>query len=349
MILVAGRGAEPEHGLYLATDADGEWMTRQLDTVEQLAALATHPTLPVVYGLSGLDRGRLLAWNVADLDGVGVTRLAEVDALGDIPCDLAVDPSGTVLVSANYGYETGAGGSLAVWRLDEHGVPSGDGMPVVLTGSGSDPVRQPVPHPHQIVFHEGVLHVPDLGIDAIRRFAVRPDVPPDDALQPLDELEPIPVPVGTGPRHIVISGRGSSARVVASGELSGALVVGNADLARPDWRSVHGTWRTGPATTRTDRNYPGDVKLSADGRFAYFANRGYDTVATIDLVDAAPALVAEAASAPWPQHILVRERDVLVANWDGSCVQRAASEGGVLAELEFAFEVPGAGWLLRVR
>ncbi|MDQ2662100.1 MAG: lactonase family protein [Actinomycetota bacterium] len=345
MILVAARGAGPEHGLHVAVQHDGEWMTRHLDTVEQLAALAPHPSRPLAYGLSGLERGRLLAWNVADVAAGGsATRLVDRDALGDISCDLAVDPGGRLLVAAHYGYETGAGGSLTVWRLDELGMPFGNGVPIVLVGSGADPVRQPVPHPHQVVFHDGALHVPDLGTDTIRRFALSPD----DAERPLAPLEPIPVPVGTGPRHMVILGSGASARVVVSGELSGELAVGSLDPARPAWRTVVATRRTGPAVTRTDRNYPGDVKVSADGRYAYFANRGYDTLATIELGDEGPALVEEVQAQPWPQHILVRDGEVLLACWDGSSVLRARLEGGVAGELEFAFACPGAGWLLEM-
>jgi 6-phosphogluconolactonase len=135
---------------------------------------------------------------------------------------------------------------------------------------------------------------------------------------------------------------------VVSGELSGELVVGRADPAATDWRRVVGTRRTGPAETRSPRNYPGDVKLSTDGRLAYFANRGYDTVSVIAVHSEQPEIVAELAAAPWPQHLLVREGELLVACWDGSVVLRALTDRGVPAELEFAFAVPGAGWLLEI-
>lgn len=324
MLLVAGRGERPEHGLYAAAEDDGTWSVRQLDEVVQLAALCAHPSLPVVYGLTGMQHGGLLAWDVSGVRAGGpAARLAELDALGDIPCDLAVSPDGGILVAANYGYETGGGGSLALWRLDERGLPIGEGTPIALEGSGSDPARQPVAHPHQVVFDGDVLLVPDLGAERIRRYDYR---------EGLRELEPIPTPHGSGPRHIVVLPDG----LLASAELSGALLR----LRGTQWQVVPGSERTGPAATRSERNYPGDLKISLDGRTAYFANRGYDTIATFAL-GAEPVLEAEIPVPAWPQHILVREREVLVACWDGDLV--VSLEGGRASP---AFACPGAGWLL---
>lgn len=326
VLLVAARGAGEEHGLYAAVGSEAGWTTRQLDTVEQLAAMCLHPTLPVAYGVSGMGSGgRLLAWNVAEVrSGGGAARIADLDVLGDIPCDLAVSPDGRLLVVANYGYET-AGGCLVVWQLDERGLPVGIGVPLALAGSGSDPDRQPVPHPHQIVFDGDLLLVPDLGAERIRRYRYA---------DTLDETAPILTPASTGPRHIVVRRDG----LVVSGELSGSIAV----LRGASWEVIRGTRHEGPASTRSERNYPGDVKTSADGRTAFFANRGYDTIATVAL-EPELALVAEVPVPAWPQHILVRAQDILVACWDASAVVRVVGD-----EVRTAFECPGAGWLIEL-
>ncbi len=338
-ILVAARGFGPEHGLYVATESSGRaWDVRQLDTAEEVAALCGHPTLPIVYGLSGLDRGRLLAWDASTVRAGGATRrIVDRDSLGDISCDLAVSPDGRILVAANYGYELGSGGSLALWRLDAHGLPVGEGEAIVLRGSGPDLERQSVPHPHQVVFAKGALFVPDLGAERIRRF--------EYSHEGLHESDALPTPPGTGPRHMVVFGPDL---IAASGELSGDIVVGRAHPADPAWRAARASLRTGPATTRSNRNYPGDLKLTSDARYAYFANRGYDTITTIALEGGIPRVVSEIdTTTAWPQHLMVREDDLLVAGWDGSLVVRMPVTDGMPGRPEPAFECPGAGWLLR--
>lgn len=80
-----------------------------LAAVEGLAALGSHPSLPVVYGVSGAGVGLVHAW---DVSGDGALGLSELPTNGIEPCHVAVSPDGALLVVANY-----ESGSLAVWRL----------------------------------------------------------------------------------------------------------------------------------------------------------------------------------------------------------------------------------------
>lgn len=341
-LFIACRTESGPAGLGHAARSNGRWTVRSLDAVQDLAALASHPRQPVVYGLAGLGRGRLLVWEV---EGVGsdveVSRVADLDCLGDIPCDLAVDPSGRLLVAANYGFESGTGGSLTVWRLDERGRPVDAGVAMRLEGAAGEPARQSVPHPHQVVFLGGLLLVPDLGADRIRRYRLDTDG------SELAELASVPTPAGLGPRHLVVlDDDRERPRVAVSGELSGDVAVGRLDPGDPAWRTVRGTGRTGPAATRSTRNYPGDIKASPDRSTVYFANRGYDTVSAIRVDGEKPKLVREIDTAAWPQHLLAGPDEVIVACWDGGRIQRLPLNGTVPASAETVVVAPGAAWLV---
>jgi 6-phosphogluconolactonase (cycloisomerase 2 family) len=300
----------------------------------------------VVYGLSGLGRGLLHAWNVEGVPAGAAVELAAVDCLGDIPCDLAVDPSGTILVAANFG-----SGTLSIWHLDAEGLPRDAGAVIRLSGrSGSGLPSQIGPHPHQVVFHDGGLSVPDYGADLVRQFAVDPSASGPAALR---ERTGTPTPTGTAPRHLVLlpaAGSDSTPRVAVSGELGSTMLTGPLDATGSSWAEVPGTGITGPAHSRHERNYPGDIKLGTDGRTVYFANRGYDTVSVFDAGGATPVPIVEIDSGvSWPQHLMVEERWLLVAGWDSSVVVAMPLADGVPGEAQHLFDCRGAGWLLADR
>ncbi|MEP6843184.1 MAG: beta-propeller fold lactonase family protein [Pseudolysinimonas sp.] len=303
-LFVAGRGSSEHDGLHRFELVDGHWSGTLLATVEQLAALVWHPTLPVIYGVSGVGgAGSVHAWGL--IDGA-VAVLTERSSNGVDPCHLAVSPDGRLLVVANY-----TSSSLATWALSEDGSLAGEGQTLSLSGAGLDPHRQEASHPHHVLFEGHRLRVVDLGADLLRVFEVTGVAPY------LSALESIPMPRGTGPRHLAEL---SDRRVALSGELAATMMVGYPDESPTTWASAPSTYRVGAATTRSTRNYPGDIQASANGAFAYLANRGYDTVSTFDVRGATPRLVAEVDTAAWPQHLLVTDDSVLVACWDGSKV-----------------------------
>lgn len=334
-LFVASRGASPEHGLVRADLRDGAWRLRTLATADQLSALAWHPTLPVVYGTAGVNRtGQLLAWRVGDGAELLADEVAGPEELE--PCHVAVDPTGGTVVVTNY-----TSGQLALWRLAEDGTPLPDPLRIQLEGSGPETARQDAAHPHQAVFDPatGQMYVIDLGADLVRSFEV--DLS-DPATVSAREVATGAVPPGTGPRHAVVLPDG---RLAVSGELGSTLVVGRP--GSDEWAVAASTTRTGPARTRHERNYPGDLQLSADGRYVYFANRGYDTISVLDVSGAEPVLVVERdAVVRWPQHIHVRENDILVAGWDSSQIVRLPLVDGVAGEAEELLVVDSPGWIL---
>jgi len=315
----------------------GRWDRTHLATVDQLSALVWHPSLPVIYGVSGVgDDGSVHAW---DVSGNNARTLAEMPSGGAEPCHLAVDPDARMLVVTNYTTST-----LALWALAADGTPIGQGELFELKGASIDPDRQHAAHPHQVVFDGDVLYVVDLGADVVRTFAVAEHGHGAQTLTPVRET---PVPAGTGPRHLVMLPGG---QVALSGELASSVLTGCPDDHAPGWLVSASTGHTDPTHSRNLRNYPGDIQCSTDGRLVYLANRGYDTIATFTVGAGAPQLIAELDSGvKGLQHLLISSDDLLVAGSDSSLVVAMPLLDGVPGKHRVLFECAGAGWLLPTR
>jgi len=333
-LLVASRGTGPEHGLTRWVQHNSQWRGTRLATVNQLSSLARHPSLPVVYGTSRVDdEGDIHAWRI---EGDKAATLSEKSSEGAEPCHIVVDPTGRLLLFANYTSST-----IGVQRLDAKGAFDGPVELVRLRGSGPETERQEDAHPHQLFFAGDTLVVIDLGADLVREYAVDPSRAGASALS---ETRQTAVPPGAGPRHGVVLPDG---RLAISGELGSNLLVGRPGDRPEAWAHVPSTKRTGPAKTRHTRNYPGDIQRSPDGRHVYFANRGYDTISTFDVSGKTPTLISEIdATVAWPQHLLASADFVLVAGWDSSAVRQLPLDSGRPSEARPLFDCAGAGWLL---
>ncbi|GAA3732066.1 lactonase family protein [Leifsonia bigeumensis] len=334
-VYVAGMGVGPRDGLHRFLRRGAQWEGEQLAMVDNLLALAWHPVLPVVYGLSGLGREGLV--HVWDVSGEGAVALGETPSGGAEPCHVAISPGGELLVVANY-----ATGSLRIWPLGEEGSLLGAGEGVELKGASVDPERQEGSHPHHVSFHGGLLRVIDLGADLVRTFAVSANGG-GAVVTPVRETT---VPAGTGPRHGVTLPGGE---VVLSGELASTVLAGGLD-DREGWYVSSSTERTARAMSERPRNYPGDIQRSDDGRYVYVANRGLDTISTLAVGQGAPRLVSEVDSGVvWPQHLLVSGSELLVAGRGDSRVVALALDDGLPGDPRTLFDCAAACWLLPLR
>ncbi|SEF15908.1 lactonase family protein [Jiangella alba] len=225
----------------------------------------------VLYAIHEVDDGAVSAWAVGD----GAPRpLGEPRPTGgNGPCHLSVHPSGRYLLTADYG-----SGSLSVHPIGADG-SLGDATHVVRhEGSGPDPDRQDGPHAHMIVTDTERGHVlaADLGTDTVYRYVL------DDATGRLSLADEIAVAPGAGPRHLVIRGRYAYvvtelASTVTVVDLTTAEVVADVSTHVDDGR--------GPS-------YPSAIRLGADGRFLYVANRFVDDIAVLSVDGPDVALVA---------------------------------------------------------
>jgi 6-phosphogluconolactonase len=333
-LFVAGRGSGLRDGLHRWVHNESGWQGSHLDTVTELSALAAHPFLPVIYGVSGVgEDGWIRAW---DISGDRAVALNVIESQGAEPCHLALDLSGRLLVVTNYTSST-----LAVQKIAADGSFMGELRLIHLSGSSVELDRQQDAHPHQAVFDGERLYVTDLGADLLREFHVDLDGKGPNTLLSVRDT---PLPAGSGPRHVVVLPGG---RVALSGELGSTLIIGRPGGGAETWSHVPSTGRSGPAKTRHTRNYPGDIQASPDGRLVYLANRGYDTIATFSVVDEKPRLISEIdAGVTWPQHLLLRGENLLVAGCDSSQVVTIPLFEGVPTEPTVLFDCPGACWLL---
>ncbi|NJP90669.1 lactonase family protein [Nonomuraea sp. FMUSA5-5] len=272
--------------------------------------LAAHPTLPVLYAVGELERGWLTAFQA---DGVRLGALDERPSEGHSPCHVAVHPEGHLLAVANYG-----DGTATLYRLDERGAFAGE--PIVLRhqGSGPNAERQEGPHAHQAVFHDGLLHVSDLGTDEIRRYHL--DGTP---------LEPITMAPGTGPRHFAFAG----SRLYVAGELDGTVTL------------VEGERRTVVRASRQEgENAPSHLQLHGD--LVYVANRGPNTISVLRAGDLSP--VAEVPSGgTWPRHFAIDGDRMYVANQNaGTVTSFRLQEDGVPVPDGESYEVESPACVL---
>ncbi|MFE3184628.1 lactonase family protein [Streptomyces violascens] len=142
-------------------------------------------------------------------------------------------------------------------------------------GSGPHPDRQQEPHAHQVLADPSgrwVVSV-DLGTDSVRVCALDAEtgtlrVHSETALRP-----------GTGPRHLAFHPAGRHAYVLD--ELAPTLTVCRWDAERGTLEPLHEVPVVEDEVSTT--TYPSEVVVALDGRYAWAANRGHDSIAVLAL------------------------------------------------------------------
>ncbi len=261
-------------GIYVyRMDADGDdW--RHVQTVPDVpnpSYLAIHPSGRYLYAaneVAELDdqRGGAVSAFAIDPSSGKLTYLNRQSTHGEDPCHLTVEPSGRLVLAANY-----SGGSVAVFRVQDDGSvsPSTDFHQHV--GKSVNPERQNQPHAHSI------------NVDPSGRFAIVCDLGQDRVIvYRLDVGAGKIVPhgwvgsePGVGPRHLEFHPNGRFAYVID--EIGNTLTTCAWD-ARAGHLEVLQHVSTLPEGT-TLRSHTADVHVHPSGRFVYGSNRGHDSIA----------------------------------------------------------------------
>jgi len=289
--------------------------------------MALHPDGRVLYLADGT--GELLS---IALSAQGVPALlGSRPSGGQLPCALAIDPSGRFVISAHY----------ATAELTVHPIGADRALePLAWTRNhdGSGPVagRQDSAHLHHVNFDpvHGTAVVTDLGADRLYEYAFGPDGQPD-------LVDEILAPSGSGPRHSVFHPDGS---LLVSDELSSTLrrYRRDPDTGRLGWTDAVDT----RDVTDGSDNFPSELVLGPNAEVAYVANRGRDTIAVIELTGPQPTLVQEqSCGGAFPLHLAVVGDQLLCANLQSDAITALPIEGGRLGEARPVASVPGPVWI----
>ncbi|MFF5839933.1 lactonase family protein [Streptomyces massasporeus] len=265
-------GPRPLHlGTYTSVEGGGKGIgLATYDTAT--GRIAGAGTIPGVGDPSYLaihpDRGTLYAVDERDDGAVTAVRLSDRKVLGSrstggaAPCHLSVHPGGRWLLSANYG-----SGSVAVHPIDASGA-LGERTDLVRHTSPPPGPGQEGPHAHQFVTSPDGDHVlaVDLGTDTVYTYRL------DEGAGTLTEVAQAHTRPGAGPRHLTFHPDGryaylaneadNTVAVCSYDKASGRLTVGEAQSTG-----------TGSGTS-----YPAQILVTADGRHAYLANRGHNSL-----------------------------------------------------------------------
>lgn len=288
-----------------------------LDGIADASFFAWSPDHKFLYVTNEQEQGSITAIDVSTHEPKVINT---APSGGSSPTHLSVHPSGEFLFTAHYG-----DGTVAVHRRNPDG----------SIGENTALVKHPgaEPHAHQVVVDPSgkwVVTV-DLGADSVFVHAF-------DAGK-LTQHQQLPLPAGTGPRHLVFKGTtayllaelNSTITVLAWDPEAGALTAGQVISSR--------------APEATGENFPAEIAISRDGQFVYASNRGDDTIATFGVENG--SLVFKAVTPTggnWPRHFALdpEETSLFVANQRAGTITRLArdTETGALTPTPDSYACP---------
>jgi 6-phosphogluconolactonase len=319
-------------GLGLATydEATGRITgTGTLTGVPDPSYLCLHPSGKTLYAVNEREQGGVTA---VALSPTGPEVLGARGTGGAGPCHLSVHPSGRWLLSANY-----LSGSVAVHPIQASG-GLGELSDLVTHSSPPPGPGQDGPHAHQIVTSPDGGHVlaVDLGTDAVYSYRL------DAKKGKLTQVSYATLRPGAGPRHLTFHPSGRFAYL--ANEVDNTVVVCAYDPA--SGRLTPGA----PQSTGTGEgtSYPAQLLVTAEGTFAFLANRGHNSLtryaveeggARLRLLDTVPV------GGDFPRHLAFSPSEQLLfaANQKSSSVSVFhVEQGGQLRSAGKPFAAPVA-------
>ncbi|WP_405534280.1 lactonase family protein [Streptomyces sp. NBC_00075] len=223
--------------------------------------LALHPDGRTLYAVNEREDGGVTAIRLGG-EGKPHQVLGTRSTGGAGPCHLSVHPSGRWLLSANYG-----SGSVAVHPIDASGT-LGERTDLVTHSSPAPGPGQQGPHAHQFVTSPDGGHVlaVDLGTDTVYTYRL------DLTRGTLTEVSRDRTRPGAGPRDLAFHPGGRYAYLANEVDNTVAVCAYSPATGR---LSIGEAQSTG---TGSGTSYPAQFVVSADGRFAYLANRGHNSL-----------------------------------------------------------------------
>jgi 6-phosphogluconolactonase (cycloisomerase 2 family) len=244
----------------------------------------------VLYAVSeNAEEGAAGAFSLADPGAP--EPLGTVPVGGGAPTHLCLHKGH--LLTANY-----ATGTVSVLSLNEDGSLGALRSVLEHEGEGPDKERQSGPHPHMVLPDPSGRWVvsTDLGTDSVRVCEL------DAATGELEIERELGLRSGAGPRHLTFHPGGDRAYVV--NELKPVVTVCRWDAEVGRLRPVAEVTVLPPGAEGP--NYPSELVVSADGRFAWVANRGHNSIAVLSVDesgDRLELLETVGCGGDWPRHL----------------------------------------------
>lgn len=224
--------------------------------------LAVHPDGTTLYAVDEQQDGAVTAIALP-ADGGSPSVLGSRSAGGAGPTHLSVHPGGRWLLSADY-----TSGSVAVHPIDTTGA-LGEATDVVQHSAPAPGPGQDGPHAHQIVTSPDGGHVlaVDLGNDTVYTYRL------DESAGTLSQVSYATLRPGAGPRHLTFHPSGAYAYL--ANELDNTVVVCGYD---PQSGELTPGEPQSTGAGGAGSSFPAELLVTADGAFAYLANRGHDSL-----------------------------------------------------------------------
>jgi 6-phosphogluconolactonase len=238
--------------------------------------LTLSPDQKYFYAVSELGNDRRTNGFVSGFSidkGTGTLKLInKVSSAGGGACHLVVDKTQQMLLVANYG-----SGSVAAFRVKPDGTLSDSTALVQHSGSSVNPRRQKGPHAHAVVLSPDnrFVFVPDLGLDQIKSYRIKPDSGSLTANDP----PYVSVKPGSGPRHFTFHPSHHFAYSV--NEMGSSVTAFSYDGPKGALKEVQ-TISTLPEGFDAVNN-SAEIAIDKTGRFLYASNRGNDSIAVFGI------------------------------------------------------------------
>lgn len=308
------------------------------DRVISPSYLAVHKNGKWVYAVNEFDGGEESFGSVTALAFDSKTNelsfLNEVSSMGQYPCHLSIDNTGSFVMAANY-----VGGSVALFPINEEGMLEEYSSYKKHQGGSSHP-RQEAPHAHQILQHPrgNWVAAVDLGADRVYEYAL------DTISRTLNYVNDYPnSPRMSGPRHMAFHPTLDVAYTL--NELLGTIEVAPVqDSVR--FRRIIQVIST---QEEGDNRFAASaaIKVHPNGKFLYASNRGdINEIVTFKIGDHGELTPTGRQSTlgktPRDFEISPSGRFLLAANQDTGTIVTFAidQETGVLSETGYVEEVP---------
>jgi 6-phosphogluconolactonase len=272
-------GRKPSKGIYVAklNSKSGKLNESQLVAeIDQPGFLTFHPTKDILYAVGTPTGGKpsVVAYDIQRKPNAVSLKQINAQPIGDgAACHLSVDPTGRMLVTAQYG-----GGSVAAFGLNDDGSIA-QRTELIDHEGGSNVVakRQTKSHAHYAGFspdNQFVL-VPDLGLDRVVIYQA------DVASTRLTTHGQGIVPPGAGPRHMKFHPNAKWIYVLNELALSVTVFDWNAAGTMTAKQTIQTI--SDEEKSRLKFKSASEVRVHPNGKFLYTANRGHDTISVFSI------------------------------------------------------------------